>query len=128
MPNPPSLHRSPTGTARLLAAAGMIALLGGIFAIVLSSDGRSGGQSQSAAPSTTATLGSTEPRQSRPRRVRIAVTGAGAYDPDGDGSENNGDAVLATDGNRATAWKSEHYRSHVLRRQASVSSSTRGGR
>ena len=39
------------------------------------------------------------------------MTGVGAYDPDGDRSENDGDAVLATDGNPATAWKSERYRS-----------------
>ena len=39
------------------------------------------------------------------------MTGAGAYDPEGDRSENGGDAVLATDGNPASAWKSERYRS-----------------
>ena len=39
------------------------------------------------------------------------MTGVGAYDPDGDRSENGGDAPLATDGNPATAWKSERYRS-----------------
>ena len=38
------------------------------------------------------------------------MTGAGAYDPEGDQSENGGDAHLATDGNPTTAWKSEHYR------------------
>ena len=39
------------------------------------------------------------------------MTGVGAYDPEGDKSENGGDAHLATDGNAKTAWKSEHYRS-----------------
>ena len=34
-----------------------------------------------------------------------------AYDPEGDKSENGGDARLATDGIATTAWKSEHYRS-----------------
>ena len=44
-------------------------------------------------------------------RPAIIVTGAGAYDPEGDKSENGGDARLATDGNAKTAWKTEHYRS-----------------
>ena len=39
------------------------------------------------------------------------MTGVGAYDPEGDKSENGGDAHLATDGNAKTAWKTEHYRS-----------------
>ena len=39
------------------------------------------------------------------------MTGVGAYDPEGDKSENGGDARLATDGNAKTAWKTEHYRS-----------------
>ena len=39
------------------------------------------------------------------------MTGVGAYDPEGDRSENGGDARLATDGNAKTAWKTEHYRS-----------------
>lgn len=42
--------------------------------------------------------------------VKIAVAGVGAYDPDGDKSENGQDAGLATDGIASTAWKSEHYR------------------
>lgn len=101
---------SPSGTARVLAAAGLIALLGGIAAIVLSSDGESGPQPQAAPVSPTPSSTTPDPSPARPTSVRIAVTGAGAYDPDGDGSENDGDAVLATDGNGATAWKSERYR------------------
>ena len=50
------------------------------------------------------------PTRTRPADVRITVTAVGTYDPEGDRSENDGDAGLATDGNRATAWKSEHYR------------------
>ena len=48
--------------------------------------------------------------RSHPGATRIVVTGVGAYDPEGDQSENGGDARLATDGNATTAWKSEHYR------------------
>ena len=47
----------------------------------------------------------------RPAVEDCRATGVGAYDPEGDRSENDGDARLATDGNRATAWKSERYRS-----------------
>ena len=54
------------------------------------------------------------------RCVEIEVTGVGAYDPEGDKSENGGDARLATDGIATTAWKSEHYRIDVpeVRRRA----------
>ena len=45
-----------------------------------------------------------------PARVKVVVTGVGAYDPEGDRSENGGDAHLATDGIPTTAWKTEHYR------------------
>ena len=43
-------------------------------------------------------------------RVRVVVSGVGAYDPEGDRSENGGDAHFATDGIPTTAWRSEHYR------------------
>ena len=52
----------------------------------------------------------------RPALVRVVVTGVGAFDPEGDGSENDGDARLATDGNSSTAWKSERYRSVFTKR------------
>ena len=52
----------------------------------------------------------TKPGVKPPAATRIVVTGVGAYDPEGDQSENGGDARLATDGNATTAWKTEHYR------------------
>lgn len=101
---------TPSGGARLLAAAGIVALLGGMAAIVISSRETDDG------PPTVATTTRTaapkpKPTPARPAAVRIAVTGVGAYDPEGDRSENDGDAGLATDGNPTTAWKSERYRS-----------------
>ena len=78
-------------------------------AIVISSRGTDDGPS--AAATTTAATPKPKPTPTRPAAVRIAVTGVGAYDPEGDQSENGGDAALATDGNPATAWKSERYRS-----------------
>ena len=98
-----------TGLTRLLALAGLIALLGGMLVIVLASAGTDG--STSSAPVVTEATSKPKPKPTRPVAVRISVTGVGAYDPDGDRSENGGDAPLATDGNPATAWKSERYRS-----------------
>ena len=97
------------GLSRLLALAGLIALLGGMLVIVLASAGTDG--STSSAPVVTEATSKPKPKPTRPVAVRISVTGVGAYDPDGDRYENGGDAPLATDGNPATAWKSERYRS-----------------
>jgi hypothetical protein len=106
-----TLSPAPDGWARLLAAGGLIALLGGLAAIVLSSGGP-GTPSPSSSPAATASPATaTAATPARAADVRLVVTGVGAYDPDGDGAENDGDARLATDGNGATAWKSEHYRS-----------------
>jgi len=85
-------------------------LLGGFAAIVFS-----GGRGDDAARETlpvATTAGATTPRPTppKPRSVRIPVKGIGAYDPDGDRSENDSAAPLATDGGRSTAWKSERYR------------------
>jgi eukaryotic-like serine/threonine-protein kinase len=40
----------------------------------------------------------------------VALRGVGAWDPDGDGHEHDAQAPLATDGNPATYWETEHYR------------------
>ncbi len=99
-----------SGETRLLAAVALTAFLGGIAAITLSSLGGSDTQSGAAPEATTPTASTPTPKPAKPKRVRIAVTGIGAYDPDGDRSENDGAATLATDGNLATAWTSERYR------------------
>jgi predicted Ser/Thr protein kinase len=39
----------------------------------------------------------------------VSITGVGAYDPYGDGSEHDSEASKATDGNFATYWYTEHY-------------------
>ncbi len=98
-----------SGPARLLAGAGLAALLGGMVAIVIASGGTGDGPVVS--PTATVVAPKPKPTPARPAAVRITVTGVGAYDPDGDRSENGGDAPLATDGNPVTAWKSERYRS-----------------
>ncbi len=99
-----------SATARLLAAAGLVALLGGMLAIIMSA--REDDAARPAAVKTTAATPVTKPAvKPPPAAVAIKVTGAGAYDPEGDRSENGGDARLATDGNAKTAWETEHYRS-----------------
>lgn len=96
-------------TTRAFAAVGLIALLGGILYIVHSA------RETSVAPSVPAqTKAATPPRKpvvKPPARVKVVVSGVGAYDPEGDKSENGGDAHFATDGIPTTAWKTEHYRS-----------------
>ena len=103
-------RRSASTTTRLLAAAGLVALLGGMAFIVMGETGDDGAQDRcprddNAGPTTP------PPVKKPPAPTRIVVTGVGAYDPEGDKSENGGDARLATDGNAKTAWKTEHYRS-----------------
>jgi serine/threonine protein kinase len=39
----------------------------------------------------------------------VALSGARAFDPSGDGREHDSDAPKATDGNPATFWYTEHY-------------------
>lgn len=106
-----SNHAVAVGGARLLAAAGLVGLLGGLGGIVLTSGDEAGSAPPTRAVAAKPAKAKSKPKPAKPVAVRIAVIGAGAYDPDGDGSENDGDARLATDGNAATAWKSERYRS-----------------
>ncbi len=87
----------------------MIALLGGLGVILVASDGADKGE-PAVATALTQPTPSPKPARKQPATVAVAVTGVAAYDPEGDQSENDGDAGLATDGNRTTAWKSEHYR------------------
>ena len=97
-----------SATARLLAAAALVALLGGMLAVIMSARED---DVPPAAVKTTAVTPATKPVVKPPPAIAIKVTGAGAYDPEGDRSENGGDARLATDGNAKTAWETEHYRS-----------------
>ena len=48
--------------------------------------------------------------QAAPTRP-IGLTGISAYDPDGDDSEHDDEAGLATDGDLSTFWRTESYRS-----------------
>jgi len=41
----------------------------------------------------------------------VHLVASNAYDPEGDGQENDSEVVNATDGNTGTAWHTEHYKS-----------------
>lgn len=60
--------------------------------------------------STTPVVSTSDREPIKPKSVRIPVKGIGAYDPEGDRSENDSAAPLATDGILTTAWESERYR------------------
>jgi len=103
------VNRSPVYQRRILAAVGLVALFGGLLVVVQKSGERSG--ERPATPAAATPAPKPKPvKKAAPAAVKIVVTGIGAYDPDGDKSENGGDAGLATDGIASTAWKSEHYR------------------
>ena len=104
-----SPRRSSNTTTRFLAAAGLVALLGGMAFIVMGETGDDGGTT--AAPTTTKTATLPPPvKKPPPPPTRIVVTGVGAYDPEGDQSENGGDARLATDGNAHDGMEERAYR------------------
>jgi hypothetical protein len=97
---------------RTLAAIGLIALFGGMLLVVQKS--RENQEARTAPPATatrTPKPKTVKKAEASAPAVKIAVAGVGAYDPEGDKSENGGDARLATDGISTTAWKTEHYRS-----------------
>ena len=99
---------STNARARLLAALGLAALLGGMAVVALGS-GDGGGGAAAPAAEKTQTATTPAPSSKPPATVRVVVRGVGAYDPEGDKSENDSQAPLATDGDPTTAWKSEHY-------------------
>jgi hypothetical protein len=97
---------------RLLAGAALVAFLAAMAAIAFGSaiSGGGGSKTTTVAVTTIATGGHrTTTTPAPPRPVSIKLSGAGAYDPQGDGHENNDLAPLAVDGNPATFWKTEHY-------------------
>lgn len=101
------VNASRSTRTRLLAGVGLIVLVGGFAAIVFSGQGSSVETVPAATTPSTTTPSPTPPK---PKTVRIPVKGIGAYDPDGDRSENDSAASLTTDGVLSTAWKSERYR------------------
>jgi hypothetical protein len=99
---------------RLLAGGALAVFLAALAAIVISSAVSDGGSESAVTPRATTTRAvTTRPRPTTPARAPtqpVKLLGVGAYDPEGDGHENDDLAPLAVDGDATTFWKTEHYR------------------
>jgi hypothetical protein len=100
------------GVARLVALVALLAFFGAILVIVVASMRRH----ESTAASTTTRRVTPPPAAQRPTPKPqapaarpLALAGAQAYDPAGDGVENDGEVGFAIDRNLATFWSTEHY-------------------
>ena len=101
-------HTEPVN--RFLAAAALAAFIGALAAIAISSSG--GGDKHAATTiAQTTTRATTRPTTtaSQPLAQAVKLSAVGAYDPEGDGHENDDLATLAVDADPATFWKTEHY-------------------
>lgn len=98
---------------RLVAAGALIAFFVVILVIVLASSNGGGGSSATTTAPTTTRRTATHPVRTPkpPANPRIRLGAVGAYDPEGDGHENDDLAPLAVDGDMTTFWKTEHYHS-----------------
>lgn len=99
----------PAFTARLAAGGALALLIGAMTAIIVTADD-AGDDTRQRVTATTTVTAVTKRKPAPPKTRRVVVTAVGAYDPEGDQSENDGDAPLAADGNTVSAWKSERYR------------------
>ena len=101
---------------RVLATAALLAFIVAMLAITIkSATSRSGSR---AVTTTTTVRTTTETATTVPTTTAalpvpkpVKLTAVGAYDPEGDQHENDDLAPLAVDGDPATFWKTEHYRS-----------------
>ncbi|MCZ7589696.1 MAG: hypothetical protein M5U27_12760 [Gaiella sp.] len=100
--------------ARRFAAGAALALLllalGGAVVLGLRRDDSAASLAPSPPPAApSATEPESKPAPAAPRPRFAALTGAGAYDPEGDGHERDEEAPLAVDGNQSTIWRTERY-------------------
>jgi hypothetical protein len=113
-------RQSGRGRGRLLAALA----LGGFFlvALVLVVGGLSSGGAKDETAARPAARAKTAPPPPAPattqaarakpaRAAPIAIQAIAAFDPAGDGHENDSSVSLATDGDLSTLWHTEHYHS-----------------
>lgn len=97
---------------RLLAAAGLLALLIGLWLAISSGigDDEASTAGPTATQSTAPAAPTPRPRPAQPRAAPLVpLSAAGAYDPEGDGRERDEEAGLAVDGRNGTAWRTERY-------------------
>ena len=100
--------------SRLLAAGALVAFFVVLFVIVTRS--RNNDNNSTTTTTSTRTTARTTPTRPtttarNPGTPRIKLAAVGAYDPEGDGHENDDLAPQAVDGDTATFWKTEHYHS-----------------
>jgi hypothetical protein len=101
--------------SRMAAGIALAAFLIAMLAVVIVSatSGDEGGTTTTTTARTTTRTRTTTPTTTKaapaPAKA-VKLTGAGAYDPEGDRHENDNLASLAVDGNPSTFWKTEHYR------------------
>ena len=98
---------------RLLAAGALVAFFVVLFVIVTRSRNDNDSTTTTTSTRTTARTTPTRPTTTtrNPGTPRIKLGAVGAYDPEGDGHENDDLAPLAVDGDTATFWKTERYHS-----------------
>ena len=99
--------------SRLLAGLALAGFLVALVVIAIESASSGGGETTTTL-ARRPTVPSRPPRRTttapaRPKLTPVRLTGVGAYDPEGDGRENDDLARLAVDGKLATFWKTEHY-------------------
>jgi hypothetical protein len=96
---------------RMLAAAALGAFIAAMVMIALSSTGSNSSSSPPVTTLRTTTVTKTRPTTTTAptKPVSIELAAVGAYDPEGDGHENDAAVVNAVDGNPASFWSTEHY-------------------
>ena len=95
--------------AGIALAAFLVAML---VIVVVSATSGGGGSTTTTAARTTTQVSTTQPTTTAATPAKttpVELTGAGAYDPEGDRHENDDLAPLAVDGDASTFWKTEHY-------------------
>lgn len=107
--------RRPIPRERIAAVAALGMLFLGLWvAVSRGLDEDSAGEAPQPTTSDTVTPAPpTPPATPRPKAPRpapfVRLTAAGAFDPEGDGSERDEEAGLSVDGRRDTAWRTERY-------------------
>lgn len=99
---------------RVLAGLALVTLLfavGVAVAAGLRSSGAGDVAAETSETAATAPAGTVSSGQSPAAPVPVRLRAVRAFDPEGDGSENDERAPLATDGDPATFWATERYRS-----------------
>lgn len=107
------MSRRPRSRDRALAGLALAALLLAVgVAVGAGLRTRAAGEVTAETRRTTATGPATTPEPDAPAPPRaVALRAFRAFDPQGDGSENDDRASLGTDGDPATFWSTERYRS-----------------